>query len=51
MKKSGHESMKLNEHYQVIDSDVACSSPKGVQKKKLRVVVSSIKRKSDGGRL
>lgn len=36
--------------HQVIDSDAACSSPKGVEKK-AGIVVSAVKRKSDGGRL
>lgn len=36
--------------HQVIDCDAACSSPKGVEKT-ARIVVSAVKRKSDGGRL
>ncbi|XP_047669341.1 uncharacterized protein LOC125141181 isoform X1 [Tachysurus fulvidraco] len=50
MDKSSHETMEVTDHSQVRDSDVACISPTNVQKN-ARVVVNSVKRKHDGGRV
>ncbi|GAA6078014.1 uncharacterized protein LOC125141181 isoform X1 [Tachysurus ichikawai] len=50
MDKSSHETMEVTDHSQVRDSGVACNSPTNVQKN-ARVVVNSVKRKHDGGRV